>query len=691
MADFILELLSEEIPSRMQKQASEYLYKEFKQKTEEAGLRYREISASYSIRRLTLIVKDLNLKSIDRIIEKLGPRVDSPDSAIDGFLRSNKISSIDDCNILDDVKGPRYQYIETISAKSAVDLLPVIIEEIIKKFSWIKSMRWGNGNLRWVRPLRNIMALIFEENIIQKLDFEVEGILANDYTYGHRFLKNEKVHIKGIEDYFKVLESNFVLADQAQRRQCISDQISGIEKKYDITVVSDEKLLDEVSGLVEWPVVYFVEFDERFLDLPDEVLQTSMKSHQKYFSVTDKNTKKLTNKFILVSNIQTPNEGKSVISGNQRVLSARLYDAKYFWDRDLAKPLIDNLSSLDNVTYHQKLGSLGEKVKRIESIALELSKTLGLNLENIPTAAKLIKNDLLSEMVGEFPDLQGIMGSYYADLQGYEAEICNAIKDHYMPVSPNDETPKNALSYCLSIADKIDTLACFWSIGETPTGSKDPFALRRAGNGLIRNIIQNRLDLNLSRLIEKILQKSKLIKKQDGDAVSESLTIFLNERFRTYLQDNKFDMRIYDCVANKGHSINYFRTIMLISLLDEFKESKKGLSMLKALKRINNIIEPAKISGSFDQINKRLFTKDVENNLYTGVENLWKKKLISDDITEIENHLNEMCNLTKPINDFFDSIIVNDEDDKLRTNRVCLLNSILDLTSNIFDVNKFEL
>ena len=315
----------------------------------------------------------------------------------------------------------------------------------------------------------------------------------------------------------------------------ILEQISKIEKKFDINVVKDEKLLEEVSGLVEWPIALYAEFDKKFLNLPDEVLQTSMRSHQKYFSVAEKKTKNLTNKFILISNIQIPDGGNSVILGNQRVLSARLYDAKYFWDRDIDKPLIDNLRLLNSVTFHQKLGSLGLKVERIELIALELERTLGLNLENIPIAAKLIKNDLLSEMVGEFPDLQGIMGSYYAELQGYDEDVCDAIKNHYMPVTPRDETPKKALSFCLSVADKIDTLVSFWSIGETPTGSKDPYALRRAGNGLIRNIIENELDFDFANFIEKILQNSDLLEKQQHNSVRDGLINFMNERFRSYI------------------------------------------------------------------------------------------------------------------------------------------------------------
>ncbi|MEC8315637.1 MAG: glycine--tRNA ligase subunit beta [Pseudomonadota bacterium] len=691
MSDFILELLSEEIPSRMQKQASEYLLREFKQQTEGAGLEVGQIQSFYSTRRLTLIVTNMKSQTAAMTIEKLGPRIDSPDNAINGFLRSNNIKSIDDCDILDDKKGKRYRYIETVPAKMAITILPPIIEEIIRKFSWPKSMRWGNGNSRWVRPLRNIMAIIYDNKSVNKLKINIEGLLANDYTFGHRFLKNQKIYIKGVSDYFEALTNHLVIADQGQRRELILEQISKIEKKFDISVIKDEKLLEEVSGLVEWPVALCAEFDEKFLNLPDEVLQTSMRSHQKYFSVAEKKTKNLTNKFILISNIQTSDEGNSVILGNQRVLSARLYDAKYFWDRDIDQPLIDNLRLLNSVTYHQKLGSLGSKVERIELIALELNQTLGLNLENIPTATKLIKNDLLSEMVGEFPDLQGIMGSYYAERQGYDEDICDAIKNHYMPVTPRDETPKKSLSFCLSVADKIDTLVGFWSIGETPTGSKDPYALRRAGNGLIRNIIENKLDFDFAHFIEKILHKSDLLKKQQHSSVREGLINFMNERFRSYILDNKYDVRICDAIFRDDDFVNYYVTLSRIQLLSQFIKTDNGLSLLKALKRINNILDPSLPNNTFGQIDQKIFTSDVENNLYTGIEKLRKKKSKSNDITEIKKYLSDVSILADPINDFFEQIIVNDEDKNIRTNRFFLLNSVIDLISNIFDISKIEL
>ena len=691
MSNFILELLSEEIPSRMQKQASEYLQREFKQKTEDAGLASGQIRSFYSMRRLTIVVTNMKSETTEMVIEKLGPRINSPDNAINGFLRSNNIKSIDDCNILDDKKGKRYQYIETVPAKEATEILPPIIEEIILNFSWPKSMQWGNGSTRWVRPLRNIMAIIFENKSTNKLKINAEGLLATDYTFGHRFLKNKKIYIKSPSDYFEALKNHLVIADQDERRKLILEQISKIETKYNISVIKDEKLLEEVSGLVEWPVALYAEFDKKFLDLPDEVLQTSMRSHQKYFSVAEKKTKKLTNKFILISNIQTSDKGSSVISGNQRVLSARLYDAKYFWDRDLAKPLIDNLGLLKSVTYHQKLGSLGAKVERIEYIALELDKALGLNLKTISIAVKLIKNDLLSEMVGEFPDLQGIMGSYYAVQQGYDEDICNAIKNHYMPITARDEVPKSALSFTLSVADKIDTLIGFWSIGETPTGSKDPYALRRAGNGLIRNIIENELDFDLSNLIERILQKSEYLKKQKNGSVRDELINFMNERFRSYILDHEYDLRIYNAIRDDGHFVNYYMTLSRVRILSQFMKTNNGISLLKALKRINNILDPSIQKSTFDEVDRNIFTSAVENNLYTGVEKLRKKKPGSNDITEIEKYLSDISILTSLINDFFEKIIVNDENKNIRSNRVSLLNSVIDLTSNIFDISKIEL
>ena len=294
-------------------------------------------------------------------------------------------------------------------------------------------------------------------------------------------------------------------------------------------------------------------------------------------------------------------------------------------------------------------------------------------------------------MVGEFPDLQGIMGSYYAERQGYDEDVCDAIKNHYMPVTPRDETPKKALSFCLSVADKIDTLVGFWSIGETPTGSKDPYALRRAGNGLIRNIIENKLDFDFAHFIEKILQKSDLLKKQQHSSVREALVNFMNERFRSYILDNKYDVRICDAISRDDDFVNYYMTLSRIQLLSQFIKTDNGLSLLKALKRINNILDPSLSNNTFGEIDKKIFTSDVENNLYTGIEKLRKKKSKSNDITEIKKYLSDVSILADPINDFFENIIVNDEDKNIRTNRFFLLNSVIDLTSNIFDISKIEL
>ena len=501
MANFVLELLSEEIPSRMQKNAAKHLENEFIQRISEIGLRYEKIRSFYSSRRLTIIVEEMELYSEEIEVEKVGPRVDAPKIAIDGFLRSCGAKSTKDCTIIHDNKGDRYQFTQKTPSKFAPEILPTLITEIITKFPWPKSMRWGSGSLRWVRPLRNILALIFDETKVIPVDFEIENISSNNSTYGHRFLHNNQISITSINNYLEELDKNYVMLDVDDRRNEILSQIEQIEQEYDLKILMDEDLLDEVSGLVEWPIVHIGNFEETFLELPKEVLITSMKSHQKYFSVVDNKTGGITNKFILVSNIDSIDKGKSIINGNERVLSARLYDAKYFWDRDNAQPLIEKTELLENVTFHKQIGTLSNKVDRIGNIAQKISNVLNIKDKNILLASKLIKNDLLTEMVGEFPELQGVMGRYYALNQGYDKSVCDAISEHYLPNSPKDKVPDNYLSYILSLADKLDNLVCFWSIDEKPTGSKDPYALRRSGNGIIRNIIANNLDINFDHLI----------------------------------------------------------------------------------------------------------------------------------------------------------------------------------------------
>ncbi|MBL6770998.1 MAG: glycine--tRNA ligase subunit beta [Rhizobiales bacterium] len=691
MANFVLELLSEEIPSRMQKNASKHLENEFIQKISEIGLKYEKIRSFYSSRRLTIIVEEIELYSEEIEVEKLGPRVDAPKIAIDGFLRSCGAKSTKDCTIINDKKGDRYQFTQKIPSKFAPEILPVIITEIITKFPWPKSMRWGNGSLRWVRPLRNILALIFDKTKIILVDFDIDDISSNNYTYGHRFLKNNQISIKSINNYLEELHKNYVMLDVDDRKNEILSQLEQIERRYDLKILMDEDLLDEVSGLVEWPIVHIGNFEEAFLELPKEVLITSMKSHQKYFSVVDNKTGKITNKFILVSNIDSMDKGKFIINGNERVLSARLYDAKYFWDRDNAQPLIEKSELLENVTFHKQIGTLSNKIERIGNIAHKISTILNIKDENIILASKLIKNDLLTEMVGEFPELQGVMGRYYALNQGYDKSVCDAISEHYLPNSPQDKVPTNYLSYILSLADKLDNLVCFWSIGEKPTGSKDPYALRRSGNGIIRNIIVNNLDLNFDHLIEELFIETNICNQGDARSLSSDLVEFLVDRFRTLLSDQQIDIQISNAIIAADKTSNFYRINSKIKMINDFVQTTEGKELFRSLNRIKNIIDGDYLDTKFEDISVNLFQKEEENNLYTGIQKLTKQNIKSDDINEAKNFLYQLSILTPEINNFFDNVVVNHEDEKIKTNRINLLASVLFLLQYIVDLKLVDI
>ncbi|MBL6623319.1 MAG: glycine--tRNA ligase subunit beta [Rhizobiales bacterium] len=691
MANFVLELLSEEIPSRMQKNASKHLENEFIQKISEIGLKYEKIRSFYSSRRLTIIVEEIELYSEEIEVEKLGPRVDAPKIAIDGFLRSCGAKSTKDCTIINDKKGDRYQFTQKIPSKFAPEILPVIITEIITKFPWPKSMRWGNGSLRWVRPLRNILALIFDKTKIILVDFDIDDISSNNYTYGHRFLKNNQISIKSINNYLEELHKNYVMLDVDDRKNEILSQLEQIERRYDLKILMDEDLLDEVSGLVEWPIVHIGNFEEAFLELPKEVLITSMKSHQKYFSVVDNKTGKITNKFILVSNIDSMDKGKFIINGNERVLSARLYDAKYFWDRDNAQPLIEKSELLENVTFHKQIGTLSNKIERIGNIAQKISTILNIKDENIILASKLIKNDLLTEMVGEFPELQGVMGRYYALNQGYDKSVCDAISEHYLPNSPQDKVPTNYLSYILSLADKLDNLVCFWSIGEKPTGSKDPYALRRSGNGIIRNIIVNNLDLNFDHLIEELFIETNICNQGDARSLSSDLVEFLVDRFRTLLSDQQIDIQISNAIIAADKTSNFYRINSKIKMINDFVQTTEGKELFRSLNRIKNIIDGDYLDTKFEDISVNLFQKEEENNLYTGIQKLTKQNIKSDDINEAKNFLYQLSILTPEINNFFDNVVVNHEDEKIKTNRINLLASVLFLLQYIVDLKLVDI
>ncbi|MCI5039105.1 MAG: glycine--tRNA ligase subunit beta [Donghicola eburneus] len=508
MPDLLIELFSEEIPARMQARAAEDLKKKVTDGMVEAGLTYAHAKAFATPRRLVLAVEDVLERSPDLKEERKGPRVGAPEKAIEGFLRGAGVT-MDDLEIRDEKKGQVYFATIQTPGREAAAIIAEVLENTIRNFPWPKSMRWGAGSLRWVRPLHSIICLLTREDGAEVVDLDIDGIKSGRATRGHRFMGGDAFEVSSFDDYVAKLKKAKVILDPEERAETIWHDATNMAFAQGMEVVEDRGLLAEVAGLVEWPVVLMGEIGADFLNLPPEVLQTSMKEHQKFFSVKNPKTGRI-EKFVTVANIETRDNGATILAGNQKVLAARLSDAKFFWENDLrtAKAGMDTwVDGLGNVTFHNKLGSQKERIERIVALAAELAPVTGADAEAAQTAARIAKADLQSEMVYEFPELQGLMGRYYAEAAGYDADVARVCQEHYSPLGPSDDVPTAPLSVTVALADKLDTLTGFWAIDEKPTGSKDPFALRRAALGVIRLMLENDLRVPLRQIFTSAINQ----------------------------------------------------------------------------------------------------------------------------------------------------------------------------------------
>ncbi|MFG1183915.1 glycine--tRNA ligase subunit beta [Xanthobacter aminoxidans] len=504
MPDLLLELFSEEIPARMQAQAADALKKLVTDALVERGLLYEGAKAFVTPRRLALAVHGLPGRQADQREEKKGPRVGAPEQAVAGFLKSAGLASLDQATIQSDPKkGDFYVAVVEKPGRATTEVVAEIVPDIIRKFPWPKSMRWGAGTLRWVRPLHSIVATFGAEgDEPEVVHFSVDGIEASNVTRGHRFMAPEPFTVKRLDDWMAKLEAARVVADRDRRKEIILNDAKDLALAAGLELVEDEGLLDEVCGLVEWPVVLMGSFEERFLDIPDEVIRATIRANQKCFVLKDPKTGRLANRFILISNLVASDGGAAIVAGNERVIRARLSDAKFFWDTDRLNGLASRMPKFQSITFHEKLGSQAERIERIVRLAKELAPKVGAPVALAEEAALVAKADLLTEVVGEFPELQGLMGRYYAQGENLPAEVAAACEEHYKPQGPNDRVPTAPVSVAVALADKIDTLVGFWAIDEKPTGSKDPYALRRAALGVIRIVLENGIRLRLVDAVE---------------------------------------------------------------------------------------------------------------------------------------------------------------------------------------------
>lgn len=722
MPDLLLELFSEEIPARMQRKAAGDLRAAVTNALVDAGLTYEGAKEYWTPRRLVLDVRGLSARSADIREERKGPRTDAPEKAVAGFLRGAGLESIDQAEIRNDPKkGDFYVAVIEKPGRDAAGIVSEVLPGIIKSFPWPKSMRWGAassqaGALKWVRPLQSILCLFGPETEeMEIVPFEVSGIASGNLTRGHRFMAPDAFAVKHFDDYADKLEKAFVMLDAETRKETILAEARNLTFAQGYDLVDDQGLLEEVSGLVEWPVVLMGEFDEAFLDIPAEVIQLTIRENQKCFVVANgggnggESAPTLANRFILVSNIVPKDGGTEVSRGNAKVVNARLSDAKFFWESDLQQIASDEgfepwIRKLDDVTFHKLLGSQGQRIERIVELAGELADVVGADPDLVKQAARLCKADLNSAMVYEFPEVQGLMGRYYAERADMPAPVAAAIQEHYSPLGPSDTVPSDPVSATVALADKLDTLIAFWAIDEKPTGSKDPYALRRAALGVNRICIEH----NLTRLqIELIAMKTvdTYWSKADAPVIAFSLAEFLIDRLKVQLRDRGISHEVVDAVAHQGimvpdreqsDGMGNVRIIAIIErtadALDRFLKTEDGKNLLEGYKRAANILaaEEKKETRIADAVSSSLLTVDEETALNEAIDKAVSQAEEAVANQNFEAAMTALAGLREPVDAFFENVMVNDEDEKIRANRLALLTRIRNATATVADFGKIS-
>jgi len=749
MPDLLIELFSEEIPAKMQARAAADLKRLMTDALVEAGLTYESAGAFATPRRLTLTIEGLLAESPTVREERKGPRTDAPEKALEGFLRSTGLTK-DQLEARDDKKGQVWFAKIEKPGRPASGIIAETLEKTVRNFPWPKSMRWGAGTLRWVRPLHSIVCILSENGETEIVDLDIDGITSSDMTAGHRFMRPSRFSVTSFEDYAKKLKRAHVILSTDERMETIWHDATQAAFANGLEVVEDKGLLAEVAGLVEWPVVLMGEIADDFLDLPPEVLQTSMKEHQKFFSVKDKQGR-ITH-FITVANVETDDHGATILAGNQKVLSARLADAKFFWENDLRKVEQVGMTGLgaplSEVTFHNKLGTVAEKVDRVAALAREIAPVVGAKPDLAEEAARLVKADLASEMVYEFPELQGTMGKYYAQAAGHGDGVPEACEEHYQPLGPSDDVPAHPVSVAVALADKIDTLSGFWAIDEKPTGSKDPFALRRAALGGIRLILENGVRLFLARLLRKMVFDERLqfvdMSSDDIDfhrffgnrldfspdvslhdvasaAVSEyikqvnaeqsvsfdadhefldgvelranDLLAFLHDRLKVYLRDRGIRHDVIDADLAMPGSDDLTLLVNRATALQTLLTTEDGTNLIQGFKRAHNILRQAEekdgVEYSFGP-DPKLAETDEEKALFAALDTAEAAITPAMEAEDFAAAMSALAGLRAPIDAFFEAVQVNAESPILRRNRLNLLHRISAACLAVADLTRIE-
>jgi len=769
MSELLLELFSEEIPARMQPRAAEDLKRLVTDALKAQGLGVGDAQAFATPRRLTLVVRDVPASSPALSDERKGPRVDAPEKAIQGFLKAAGLASIGEASVVSDPKKGDY-YVARIErpGRSAYEIIAEVVPDVMRRFPWPKSMRWGLQSFTWVRPLHGIVCLLDGEVV----RFEVAGVASGNVTRGHRFHGNASFTVNGFKDYVAKLRANKVILDPAERMKLIATQAKELAGKHKLQLVEDAGLLAENAGLTEWPVVLMGHFDEEFLEVPPEVIITSLRTHQKCFALRDpkrigpkarardrasalsaapaegasgaslpvSEKQELANCFLLVANLEASDGGAAIVAGNEKVIRARLSDARFFWEQDLKKPLDEMATALRGVTFHEKLGTQRDRVERIAELSYQIAGAVDAVPEDARRAAQLAKADLLSGMVGEFPELQGLMGRYYAEAAGAKPEIARAIELHYKPKGPTDSVPKgeegDSVAIAVALADKIDTLVGFWAIGEKPTGSGDPYQLRRAALGVIRILLENDLRLPLFKLcrdhsiivhehaedvsFDKVfsavqslpaaarsldviagLEEELILKSVFGESWAhkfeagvrnaDDLLSFFADRLKIHLREQGARHDLIDAVFALPGQDDLALVVRRVEALGEFLETDDGASLLIGVKRANSIlaIEEKKDKTSYDgDYDLKLLDAPEELALAAAIESVKQDARGAIAVENFEGAMRALAELRPPVDAFFDKVTVNVEDQRLRQNRLRLLSQIRAATLTVADFSK---
>ncbi|WP_445490379.1 glycine--tRNA ligase subunit beta [Rhodopseudomonas sp. RCAM05734] len=711
MPDLLLELFSEEIPARMQAKAAEDLRRMVTDRLVAEGLVYEGAKAFATPRRLALTVHGIPARQSDLKQERKGPRVGGAEAAIAGFLKATGLNSLDEAKIQRDPKGDFYIALTEKPGKPTLDVLAEILPLIIRTFPWPKSMRWGERSarpsaLQWVRPLHSIVATFgIDTEEPEVVPFTLDGVTTGQTTRGHRFMAPDEFPVRRFDDYVTKLHAAKVVLDPERRREIILADARTLCGAQNFELVEDPGLLEEVAGLVEWPVVLMGSFDEAFLAIPDEMIRATIRTNQKCFVVRDPATGRLVNRFILTANIEASDDGAEIRAGNERVIRARLSDAKFFYDTDLKTKLEDRLPKFENIVFHEKLGSQAERIKRIVRLAAEIAPLVGADVVQTKRAAELAKADLLTEAVGEFPELQGLMGRYYAKAQGEDDAVAAASEDHYKPQGPADRVPSDPVSIAVALADKIVTLTGFWAIFEPPTGSKDPFALRRAALGSIRLIIDNEVRLSVRALLVKELERwfevlvprvhafSKEQIDESTRAATADILSFFADRLKGQLREQGARHDLVDAVFALGGQDDLLMIVRRVEALAKFLDTDDGKTLRAGVKRASNIlgIEEKKDKRAYDGAPEAaLYLLDEEKALAKAIAEVGPEASAAVAKEDFAGAMTAMAKLRPAVDAFFDKVKVNDDDAAVRENRLKLLNEIRAATRAVADFSKIQ-